>query len=496
MTDTVLLFPTRRRYGISLPLVAGCFFYAAALLAGRRMLLDGDTYWHITVGRWIIGHGAIPHTDLFSQGMAGAPWIPHEWLAEVLIAGIFDHFGWIGLAIVIALLAGAAMALLMRTLLRFLAPRHALIAVLSSWLLVLVHLLARPHVFTFPLLVLWTAELVNARADNRAPSLALLPVVTLWANLHGSVLFALAFGGLFALEAVIAAPSWAERWGTLRGWGLFLILSTLAALITPNGVDGLLLPLRLQGMSFALSTIVEWQSANFQSFQLLEVWLLAMLFGALSLGKRLPAMRIGMLLLLLHMALQHIRHVELIGLMAPLLIAPALSSALARRPSGADGVGLDPSFGKLAARTSPLGWGSAALLVTLCALVAARIGIERGDDSVTPATAVQTALDNHVAGPVLNEYAFGGYLIFSGIPPFIDGRADMYGDAFLRRYFRAIGGHDELPRLLRDYGIAWTLLAPDDPAVTLLDNLPGWQRLYADKIAVVHRRTAATPPSN
>jgi hypothetical protein len=32
------------------------------------------------------------------------------------------------------------------------------------------------------------------------------------------------------------------------------------------------------------------------------------------------------------------------------------------------------------------------------------------------------------------------------------------------------------------------LISPNWPAVVLLDHLPGWRRLYADDIAVVHVR--------
>jgi hypothetical protein len=89
-----------------------------------------------------------------------------------------------------------------------------------------------------------------------------------------------------------------------------------------------------------------------------------------------------------------------------------------------------------------------------------------------------------IAGPVFNDYKFGGYLIYSGFRPFIDGRADMYGDAFLKRSFTL----SELPAILTQYGVAWTLLEPEDPRAVLLDRLPGWRRAYADEIAVVHLR--------
>jgi hypothetical protein len=43
-----------------------------------------------------------------------------------------------------------------------------------------------------------------------------------------------------------------------------------------------------------------------------------------------------------------------------------------------------------------------------------------------------------------------------------------------------------LPALLGEYGITWTLLEPNSSAVRQLDYLPGWRRLYADDVAVVH----------
>jgi hypothetical protein len=93
-------------------------------------------------------------------------------------------------------------------------------------------------------------------------------------------------------------------------------------------------------------------------------------------------------------------------------------------------------------------------------------------------------------GHVLNSLRFGGYLMFVGIPTFIDGRADLFGDEFLARNAAASAGiGDALPDLLDQYAVAWTLLEPSSPAASLLDHLPGWERVYADQFAAVHRRT-------
>jgi len=89
--------------------------------------------------------------------------------------------------------------------------------------------------------------------------------------------------------------------------------------------------------------------------------------------------------------------------------------------------------------------------------------------------------------PVLNDYAFGGYLIFRGIPDFIDSRADLYGDAFLSNYAAIQSGDkDALASSLAYYHAHWTIFTPGNPAVKQMDAMPGWHRFYNDGIAVIH----------
>ena len=48
--------------------------------------------------------------------------------------------------------------------------------------------------------------------------------------------------------------------------------------------------------------------------------------------------------------------------------------------------------------------------------------------------------------PVFNTYSFGGPLIRNGIAPFIDGRADMYGDAFIIQHQKIVDGRQRRVR--------------------------------------------------
>ena len=80
----------------SLPLWVGVVSYAVLIVWGDRLLSDPDTQWQITVGQWILDHCAVPHTDVYSFTMRGAPWISTQWLAQVLYAEVYAWFGWTG----------------------------------------------------------------------------------------------------------------------------------------------------------------------------------------------------------------------------------------------------------------------------------------------------------------------------------------------------------------------------------------------------------------
>lgn len=489
MADIASVAPPRSRFRLSLPLIVGLVAYAVLVVAGQGVLADPDPYWHIATGRWIIEHGAVPRQDPFSYTKLGAPWATVEWLSQLVFAVAFDHFGWRGTIAVTALSFATAMALLMRALLRYLPPLYALAGVAAAWMVCLYHLLARPHVFSYPLIIVWVGGLIEARRAGRAPSWLLLPVMMIWPNVHGSFIIGLMFAALFAGEALLGAADWPARWSVVRGWGLFGVLAMLAALATPNGLDGVLMPFRLQGMSAAMAVITEWRSPDFQRFQPLELWLLLALFGSLAAGVRLPLPRVLMVLLLVHMALAHQRHADMLGLIVPLLVAVPLADQFGLHRRVAPASPLDDAFSELAKPAGLGGFGLAAGILLLLTGITIDRDFQREDDPATPAAALRAVAEHHIEGSVFNSYGFGGYLNFVGIPPYIDGRTDLFGDDFVRRYMDATNARsDGLGALLDDSHATWTLLDAKSPAVILLDHMPGWRRLYADDTAVVHVR--------
>jgi hypothetical protein len=473
----------------SWPLLLGLAAFARAITDPARLLADPDTYLHIAAGRWMLGHLALPLADPFSHSMAGAAWLPHEWLAEIALAAAFALGGWSGVVLLAAASFAIAVALLLRLLLERLDPLAALVATVAAIALLMPHLLARPHLLALPLLVVWCGRLFVARDTNRAPPFWLVPAMALWANLHASFVFGLALAGFLAVEAVLSPGPGETRRSVARRWGLFLLAAVMAALVTPYGPAGVVQPFRLMAMPGLQSTFAEWLSPDFRNAPALELWILgALLIGFVS-GVRLPLTRALLLVGLVHMTLQHARHEDLLAVVGPLAAATPLGHALAVSGASVGSSRVRRWFARLAVPAAVPACLLTVAVAVVLSLPTLMRPIARADDPVTPGTALAAAERLGLGGPVYNSEAFGGYLLFRGVPSFIDGRVELYGNAFVTQDFQAENGYEPvLTALLARYRIGWTLLVPQAGAVGVLDRLPGWQRVYADDQAVIHRR--------
>lgn len=467
------------RWRVPAALAMAALFYLLLLALGGRLLNDADTFWQIALGDWIVANGAVPHTDTFSWTVAGQPWISSQWLAQVIFAQAHALAGWSGVVVVSAAAIALAFGLLARFLMTRLAAGPALALTTAALVLASPHLVARPHALALPVMVAWAAGIMRAADENRAPSLWLLPLMALWANLHGGFTFGILFAAALGLEAFLnAAP--AARMQVVQRWTIFGLGAVLAACVTPYGPESVLVTGRILGLGQALSLIGEWQPQDFSTFAGFELVLLGGIAYALYRGLTLPPMRLIILLGLLHMALGASRNSELLGLIAPLVIAAPLAVQLGRA-----------------------GPREPARLVPTLAMIAMLAGVSitlpralhyAPRAAIAPAAAVE-AVKASGKTHLINDYDFGGYLIAQGVKPYIDGRTELYGEAFVMRHHDALALKNVglFLHLLRSENIDVTLLAPATPAVSLLDRLDGWKRVYADGTAVVHVRTASAP---
>jgi hypothetical protein len=462
-----------------LPLWVGISVYALFLLAGNRLLIDPDTMWQVTVGQWIIDHRAVPETDVYSFTMRGQPWISTQWLAQVIYAKAYAVAGWSGPVVLAASAIAAAFALLAKFLSRRLSESTTLVFIAAALALTVPHLLARPHVLAMPLMIAWVAGLIAAADRREAPSYFLLPLMALWANLHGGFVFGLILVAPIALDAVVSAERALRKSLALR-WMAFALAALAASCLTPYGWNSLLASQKILELGSALPLIMEWKPADFGSVGSFEICLLLGIALALYRGITLPPTRIVLLLGLLHMALAQGRAGEILALLAPLVLAAPLASQIG---------GADPAPSTAALPMRGALFGSVAL-----ALLAGTFGyasMHRFEPHMhgSPVAAV-TELKKLSLTRVFNDYDFGGYLIANGVAPFIDGRTELYGEKFFVDHNSASGlmEPENLFRLLDDYKIEATLMRTQSAATKLLDHIDGWQKIYSDDIATIHLR--------
>lgn len=467
-----------------LPFCIGAGAYLFFLGVGDIMLRDSDTLWQIKIGQWILEHRALPTNDIYSFTRDGEPWISSSWLSQVLFALVYEPSNWAGVVILTSLAIGATAAIFAHLIDPYLDPARALLLLAPILVMSMGHFFARPHMLALPVMLAFVGGLLAAADRRTAPSWLLLPLMALWANLHGGFVMGLALIGAVGLDAIASADR-KDRFELAARWTVFGLAALAASCCTPYGWNTLLASTKILSLGKLLSMIGEWRPADFSSLDLFGASLLGLIAIGYYSGVVLTWTRILLLLGLVWAALNHFRNIEVFALLTPLVLSKPF----------AEHFGMTRAVALRGAETR----SSFALTATAAlAIVAAGWSITRSYatphryafiSEPSPAAAVDL-LERRHAQRIFSTAPIGGYLVTRNIKTFIDGRAELYGEQFVLDYFDAVEGKnvETLLRLLETYRIDATLLNRTVPASRIMDHLPGWKRLYADDIAVVHIR--------
>ena len=469
---------------VLIPLLTGLVAYLIFLSLGEILLRDSDTLWQIRIGQWIVEHGAVPYTDVHTFTRFGEPWMSSSWLSQVLYAVSYESLGWAGPVILTSLAIGATVTIFMYLFADYLDPTRAILLVTLAVLESATHFLARPHMLAFPFMVAFLGGLLAAADRRSAPSWWLLPVLAIWANLHGGFVLGLALIGPIGLEALWTC----ERKDRIRltiQWALFGIAAVVACCCTPYGWNTLIGAAKILSLGKLLSMIWEWMPANFATWSFFEFTLLGLIGLGFYRGLSLSVPRIILLLGLLWMALSHSRNIEIFAFIAPLVVAKPFAEQLGTLRTAMapvrDAQSRAPVVMLAALAVAVAGWASTQVFIAHHPFSFL--------PSQTPVAAVDV-LQKRQAQRIFSTSPFGGYLLSRDIKAFIDGRAELYGEQFVLDYFDAVTAKDVniLLATLDKYQIDATLLGPDLPATKVLDHIAGWKRVYADNVAVIHVR--------
>lgn len=298
------------------------------LLVFPPALLVNDSWLNLMAGREVVENGLPSHDELTIYGL-GATWTDQQWLAQVVMYAVFSLGGFALLSIVTCTVVVGAFAIAAA------ASRTLGAGPRAIWLLFLPVLISaalgwsiRAQMLTLPLYtgLLWLLATQARRPTGRV--WIAIPILVVWANLHGSA----ALGAV--LVVLLAAYELFHTRG--RSWrrGIGLIAAApLALLVTPYSPFAIAryYHLLLVDPPFA-GQVTEWRwpapATNTAAFYVLLVIAIPLVIWG---RRRLTAFDFGVLALTLAGAFMAIRGIPWFAFACMVFVPVALGRSLDSR---------------------------------------------------------------------------------------------------------------------------------------------------------------------
>jgi hypothetical protein len=516
-----------------------------------RLLGDAGIGWHIRTGKIILATHAVPRVDPFSatvsSAMPGQAWFAWEWLYDLLVGWLECAAGLNGVVLFTALVIATVFAWTFRLLLRRGTNiLVALVLVLLAASAAMIHFLARPHVVSWLFTVAWfwildSSEISCCASDSESPTSSasklqrglmlwlLPPLMLVWVNLHGGFLVGFV---LLAIYWCSAAWQWLRPTGDrfddilrkiragrrVRALTLIGIVSGLATLVNPYGVQLHVHIYRYLTNRFLMDHINEFQSPNFHYVAqkcfagLLLLTLVALATKSHEAGHARVSQAL-VVLFVVYSGLYASRNIPVSSLLLILVIGPWLSEAMERfwnRRLGERGSASPRFLQRMGAIEFSLRghlWPIA--FVALACWIAAhggKLGAKPLMDAHFDTTRFPVAAVNYLEahnleahdllGPLVSPDDWGGYLIYRLYPRVrmvIDDRHDFYGEEFLKSYLKMVHVEPGWEDFLQQHQAHAVLVPKDSALANILLETGDWRAIYTDDVAVLFVRTPRRP---
>lgn len=465
---------------------------------GSKLLGDGDTGYHIRTGEYILKTFSVPRHDIFSFLTPAIPWTAHEWLSEIVMALIYRVSGLSGIVFFFAGIIAAVYYLLFKILRSY--KGNILVAISIILLVILssqIHWLARPHIFSLLLIVIWYHLLDLYEYSDRNYLYFMPLLMLLWVNLHGGFIIGLVLNGIYLtgnISKLIIATSDKKENHTkkIRMLGLITIGCFLATLINPYGYHILLFPFRLTSDKYIMNSIIEFVSPNFHDPLVFKYFLLLMITVFAISRKSLNIIELMITALFTYMALYSLRYIPLYAIIVAIILVKQSEYIVNQSDTGF------MSFMKKRAErisfvdssTKGYLWPVAAMLVSLIVIINANV-VHRFDKETFPVAAVEFLQQEHLKGNMFNNDQFGDYIIYKVWPEykvFFDGRSDMYGAERIKEYYKITRIEPGWEDVLKKYDINWIIYNNESTLSQFLLQRDDWRLIYADKVANIFMR--------
>lgn len=444
------------------PSLAGVVGLAVALwglLIGLAPLVDNSFLTHLATGRLILDQG-IPTADPYSFTAQGEPWVVQSWLASVLY-GVMDALaGGTGLR----LLMGATTMTLGACVWRLTRPATTLLPRVA--VAVVTMGVAMEFWAERPLLLglLFLAVLVLQANEEWDPRWA-LPMLWIWANVHGSFPLGLVVVALLAMGRRLDGQSPRVEL-RLLAWAT---AGTVLGAIGPLGFRLLTFPVDLLAQQQTLHYVTEWRAPTFDTTG--QRLFVLQLVGAVVLLVRRPSYRVALPLAVFSAA-------AMLGLRNIPVASLVLVAGMATCAAGLGSI--DGARRSRATAAGAVAVGCLALMLTV-----SELGSENFNLRSYPEEAVAWLDARELLGTesrlVSRDYV-GNYLeALKGddVRVFMDDRYDMFPSQVSGDYIDLVRGLDP-GTVLERYDAQIVLWDRDTPFGAWLEEADGWGIVYRD----------------
>jgi len=472
---------------------------AAALVflkAAPLTFADPDLFHQLSLAREIVETGVVPRVDVFSYTPTIRPLVHHEWGAGVLWLGVLGLVGGGGFLFVKYALLAALSALTWGAARRRGADAltFALVAIPGTIAVHYGFTTIRAQLITLVALATLLGVL-GLDPRRRGPLLAWLLVHVLWLNAHAGFVVGLGFMGLETMERALRREPFVPLALATAG-------AAAAVLINPWGLDYVVYLARALTMS--RQGVTEWAPlyADPQA-RWLDLLLWCLMAGLAAYAVHARGLRecrgLGAVAVSLVFAMQHQRHITLLGVTWLAVVAPWLSATPLFTRIRAFMAARARSMTLLGAATAVL-WTSAALLYEPFTV---RVPTDENalleGHPVFPVGAADYLVEQRFRGRLMTPFVEGGYAMWRLHPQGVliswDGRHEVayppeVNDAHLAFYGGEPGWLDVLQAFPTD-----VVLVPRHAAVVdAFAAASGWRVVYVDDAYVLVARDGVALP--
>ncbi len=498
------LAPTRGHLWYSIPF----FFIIQKCFRENLPLLD--FWWHLKMGQIILERCTIPRTDIFSFTAAGKVFVVQNWLAETVLYAVYAVGGELLLLLFNTVIFIAVIFIIWRI---SQSLSHSSWASVFATIVVAVCLPVniRPQIFSFLLFALfyWILCWWDAGCFKRIYWLPILMVA--WVNLHGAFVLGLGLMAIFlAMEGIhlrvtCVAGEYADRRKSVHLGAAFL-LALVATLANPEGY----------GIYRYIGTVVndvssrlfvtEWQPPNIMELTGILLFFFPFFLTLITLILSQKQPRLIDLVLFTAFALfglTAMRNCAWFQLTALPILARHLPAIPWKSMWVCLGRGLQKrswfSWSPDPGKVHRINVAVAGLLVFLMLIKSPWWRNLQGEDlydSHTPVGAVDYIKVHNLKGNIFHPQIYGDYLLWRIWPQqrvFFDGRVHLYGEEFVRAYFRIYEDSDWDDRL-KKFKIRYVLLEKPPESdegkglVGRIGRSANWKKIFEDSRSILWER--------